>query len=157
MRSSSLATLMTKKLFKIATILDDLFFLSKDPVLWQCYCRSILRIRMRSHNQEKTRVSHLKKCIFHTHTHTYKCHITIQRLNFVMRRKLLRTFSSNPKSRPTQVECLKSLGAEENRTVLGRGRSWNLNVLKASRQFIFKLRHKGVKKAPDGNEVLFVV
>lgn len=46
---------MTKKLFKIATILDDLFFLSKDPVLWQCYCRSILRIRMRSHNQEKTR------------------------------------------------------------------------------------------------------
>ena len=26
MRSSSLATLMTKKLFKIATILDDLFF-----------------------------------------------------------------------------------------------------------------------------------
>lgn len=31
------------------------------------------------------------------YTHTYKCQITIHRLNFVMRRKLLRTFSSNPK------------------------------------------------------------
>ena len=31
MRSSSLATLMTKKLFKIATILDDLFFKAKIP------------------------------------------------------------------------------------------------------------------------------
>ena len=63
-------------------------------------------------SRKKERVSHLKKYIFDTHTHIYKCHITVHRLNFVMRRKFLRTFYSNPESRPTRVECLKSLGTE---------------------------------------------
>ena len=69
MRSSSLATLMTKKLFKIATILDDLFFKQRSRTMTMLLSLNFADKNAQPQSRKKERVSHLKNYIFDTHTY----------------------------------------------------------------------------------------